>query len=206
MTRSHTQIGFAVRLVLVVVVVVLSGCATSGEAVVTVSANYAEYDPQVFAVLPFEVDPAENRYIQEEIDDYEEMFGPFAMVTDDAARTVRDAFEDAFVGSGADVVVRSRLNQVLDELEFQNVSGLTDEDVAEVSSILNADAIIVGTVSQYNGYEVSFTVRAIDVERGVVLFSGSATGEVWDYDDDPAIAARALSAELVEYLVDELDR
>jgi curli biogenesis system outer membrane secretion channel CsgG len=189
---------------LCVALAVLAGCATSDAAVVTVSANYAEYNPQVFAVLPFDVDPAENRYIQEEIEDYEEMFGPFAMVTEDGAKTVRNAFEDAFVGSGADVVVRSRLNAVLDELEFQNVSGLTDEERAEVSSILNADAIIVGTVSQYNGYEVSFTVRAIDVERGVVLFSGSATGEVWDYDDDPAIAARVLSTELVEYLVDEL--
>lgn len=183
-----------------------ASCATTDSELVTVSANYQRYDPQVFVVLPFVAQPPQNPLAAEEIEDYEEDFGEFSAVGDDGPTVVRELFEEAFVGSGADVVVRDRLSSVLEELEFQSASGLTADDASQVGQILNADAIIEGTVMQYNYYYVEFSIRAIDVERGVVLFSASATARVWEYDDDPSEAARWLSRDIVDALRSQINQ
>jgi hypothetical protein len=185
----------------VVAVLTLAGCATTDiYDDITVSGNYSTYAPQVYAILPFEEAPAGTPLSEDDIEEYEDEFGPYAAVIETGAEIAQQTFEDEFVASGYDVVVRSRLTDVLREIEFQNLSGLTADDAATVGSMLNADAIVLGRVTQFNYYYVSFSVRAVDVERGVVLWSASGTRDVWDYDDDPNQAARWLARELTEQL------
>lgn len=172
---------------------------------VTVSHNYSEYEPSVYAVLPFEVRPTDE-LDEEGILDYEEEFGPYRVVEDNGAEIAQEAYEDAVILIGSDVVVRSRITDVLNEIEFQTMSGLTEADAAQVGAMVNADAIIVGTVTRYNYYNVAVSVRALDVERGIVLWSGSGYRDVWDYDDNPSEALRSLSREMMTQVAHLLDQ
>lgn len=196
--------------VAIAAVVALAGCATTRDPIgqVAVSANYQEYRPRVYAVLPFAVEPNEGALYDDEVEDYEEEYGAYVPVRDDAQSVTQEAFEDALVTVGADVVVRSRVSEILSEIEFQQMAGLTANDAAEVGAMLNADAVVIGTITLMNRYYVSTSVRAVDVERGVVLWSAAATADVFmfdisDSDYDPAFAMRAMARSLMEQVAEE---
>lgn len=187
------------------IVGVLTACISGGGYdEVMVSGNYAEYDPSVYAVLPFESRPADTGLDPGDRSDYLESFGEYQVVGENGPAIAQEAFEDAVILTGSDVVVRSRVTDVLNEIEFQAMSGLTEEDAARIGTMVNADAIIVGTITQYNYYTVAVSVRALDVERGIVLWSASGSRDVWDFDDDPGEALRTLAREMMEEVSDEL--
>ena len=73
------------------------------------------------------------------------------------------------------VIERSQVETVLEESRFQ-LSGVTStEDSIEIGNILNAEIIILGSVSRF-GERIELDVRVIRLETGEVLFSqyGSA--------------------------------
>jgi hypothetical protein len=187
------------------IALLLGACITfdSGDDV-TVSPNFSRFRPEIYAVLPFETRPAETALDQDDILDYEEDYGPYVVVGDNAAEIAQEAFEDSVSLVGGDVVVRSRVADVLSEIEFQTMSGITAADAATVGAMVNADAILVGTITQYNFYTVAVSVRALDVENGIVLWSASGYRDVWDYEDDPGVALRSLAREMMTQVGSEL--
>ncbi|NBF40977.1 MAG: hypothetical protein GVY14_11220, partial [Spirochaetes bacterium] len=68
------------------------------------------------------------------------------------------------------VIERSQVETVLEESRFQ-LSGVTStEDSIEIGNILNAEIIILGSVSRF-GERIELDVRVIRLETGEVLFS-----------------------------------
>lgn len=192
--------------VVAAIVLVLGACISDGGYDdVLVSENYGDYAPTVYAVLPFDSRPADTGLDPGDRADYEESFGTYRVVGENGPAIAQEAFEDAVILTGSDVVVRSRVTDVLNEIEFQSMSGLTEEDAARIGSMVNADAIIVGTLTQYNFYNVAASVRALDVERGIVLWSAAGYRDVWDFDDDPGEALRMLAREMMEEVASRLD-
>ena len=140
--------------------------------------------------------------------------GPISRDTIDRYRTMAVMlFEDAAgsQGSGSRVagmvttlmldldvhmVERAKLDEVLKEQVIQ-LKHADDANVLKVGKLLGAQAIIVGEVQQWERREqdrthsVSLALRMIDVETGVLLFSGE--GHLTDpTTDDPEGSARLI--------------
>lgn len=140
--------------------------------------------------------------------------GPISGQTIDRYRTMAVMlFEDApgAQGSGArtagmvttlmldldvHMVERAKLDEVLKEQVIQ-LTHADDANVLKVGKLLGTQAIIVGEVQQWERHEeerthaVSLALRIIDVETGVLLFSGE--GHLTDpTTDDPESSARII--------------
>ena len=94
------------------------------------------------------------------------------------------------------MVERAKLDEVLKEQVIQ-LTHADDANVLKVGKLLGAQAIIVGEVQQWERREqerthsVSLALRMIDVETGVLLFSGE--GHLNDPStDDPESSARLI--------------
>jgi len=94
------------------------------------------------------------------------------------------------------MVERAKLDEILKEQVIQ-LKHADDANVLKVGKLLGAQAIIVGEVQQWERREqerthsVSLALRMIDVETGVLLFSGE--GHLTDpTTDDPESSARVI--------------
>jgi hypothetical protein len=140
--------------------------------------------------------------------------GPISRDTIDRYRTMAAMlFEDAagMRGTGSRVagivttlmldldvhmVERAKLEEVLKEQVIQ-LTHSDDANVLKVGKLVGAQAIIVGEVQQWERHEqermhsVSLALRMIDVETGLLLFSGE--GHLTDpTTDDPESSARLI--------------
>ena len=95
------------------------------------------------------------------------------------------------------MVERAKLDEVLKEQVIQ-LTHADDANVLKVGKLLGAQAIIVGEVQQWERREqermhaVSLSLRMIDVETGLLLFSGE--GHLNDATtDDPENSARLIA-------------
>jgi hypothetical protein len=95
------------------------------------------------------------------------------------------------------MVERAKLEEVLKEQVIQ-LQHADDANVLKVGKLLGAQAIIVGDVQQWERHEqerthaVSLSLRIIDVETGLLLFSGE--GHLADpTTDDPENSARTIA-------------
>jgi TolB-like protein len=89
----------------------------------------------------------------------------------DDAEILTDLFSSYLVEAGGfEVLTRTEIDKLLDEMKFQ-ASGLTsDSDYARLGAALNARAVIAGNVMKL-GSKGFFTVSVIDVESFKVLSS-----------------------------------
>jgi len=94
------------------------------------------------------------------------------------------------------MVERAKLDEVLKEQVIQ-LTHADDANVLKVGRLVGAQAIIVGEVQQWERHEqermhsVSLSLRMIDVETGLLLFSGE--GHLTDpTTDDPESSARLI--------------
>jgi peptidoglycan-synthase activator LpoB/PDZ domain-containing protein len=95
------------------------------------------------------------------------------------------------------MVERAKLDEVLKEQVIQ-LTHADDANVLKVGRLVGAQAIIVGEVQQWERHEqermhsVSLSLRMIDVETGLLLFSGE--GHLADSTtDDPESSARLIA-------------
>ncbi|MGQ0665923.1 MAG: CsgG/HfaB family protein [Nitrospiraceae bacterium] len=94
------------------------------------------------------------------------------------------------------MVERAKLNEVLKEQVIQ-LTHADDANVLKVGRLLGAQAIVVGEVQQWErraeerAHSVSLALRVIDVETGLLLFSGQ--GHLTDpTTDEPESSARLI--------------
>lgn len=179
-------------IILSVMIFIMSGCGGSKRALIWTSYELDRYQAKTYAVLPFEDRNSpkyKNKYV-------------------DAAEIVRDAFETAFLETGHRTVERNKLRMVTSELEL-SMSGLTEEQGMEIGKMLNVDAVVFGIVTSYyrgsffgDYTTVGFSVRAVHVESGVIIWKGSHTKKAkWNYDLDPGIYANEVAREIVQGLI-----
>jgi hypothetical protein len=170
----------------------LAGCAPTVAADLFVSPDLVSRSPSTYLILPFE-----SRIPARE-----------ASRHPDAGEILTDAFETAFLETGARLVERGRIKAILSEQAF-SASGLTEEDSVKIGRLLSADAVIVGVVTSYHkgGFgspatTVGVTVKAIDVTSGAILWKGNGayTGATMgaNYSVDPTVAAQGAAKRLIE--------
>lgn len=164
-------------------VFLFAGCSKR-EVNVNIGPDFFSQRPRVYAVLPF--DNHEGK--------------------ETAGKILRDSFESAFLQTGFRVVERNQLDRLLEEMSF-SASGLTEEDRLRLGEILNADALILGTVTAFDkgslgsSYPmVGISVRAVDVKTGIILWSGNSQRIAFDFNKEP----EALIHETTKIFVDDL--
>ncbi|MCG2821362.1 MAG: CsgG/HfaB family protein [Candidatus Atribacteria bacterium] len=161
------------------------------EPTVWVGPHLNDKSSKVCVILPFA-----NSNLQEHKDNYPE-----------ASKTVRDSFETAFLEVGHRVVERNMIDKLIAELEF-SMSGLTEQLGIKVGKMFDADIVIFGTVKSYYRIiwgpivyaTVGFSIKAVDVETGVIVWKGDHTKTIfWDiFDvDSPASLAREVTKEII---------
>ena len=67
-----------------------------------------------------------------------------------------------------DLVERGDVQQVLDELQFQNTGITSPRDAAEIGRLLNARRVLLGNVNQL-GSSLTIALRLVETESGRVL-------------------------------------
>jgi len=113
------------------------------------------------------------------------------------------------------LVERKKLHSILEEIKL-GMSGLTDEKQAiKVGKLLGANAVILGTTSQFGTstipiflglftvykdvYNVAADIRIVDVETGMVVFSGSnSASSTQSYEDAASKVAQGIVAKYGE--------
>ena len=104
---------------------------------------------------------------------------PFKAPTELIGSAVSDLFVTEMLRAGRYTIVeRSQMAQVLNEAEL-GLAGLSDRQAIEMGAMMGADAVIVGTVSEYGASAqrgrtwpvVGISTRLVDCDTGRVVWS-----------------------------------
>lgn len=162
-------------------------CASSGTAVLGSGGMLGRPEPVVTGVGPI------NR---ETIDRYRTMAVlPFvdAAAAQGSGSRVAGIVTTLLLDLDINMVERAKLDDLFKEQVIQ-LKHADDAEVLKVGKLVGAQAIVVGEVQQWERTEgdqvsrVSLAVRMIDVESGVVLFSGEGQGSDATADDPEGLA------------------
>lgn len=88
---------------------------------------------------------------------------------------VEDFFAMEMMRKGYDIIERERVQEVLDEQDFQRSDRTTANEAAEIGKVLNVPAVAMLDVN-VDGEKISLTGRMVDVETGKVLWIGTSRG------------------------------
>lgn len=128
----------------------LVGCAT-GES--TISPAFHDLNPQKVALVDVTGD-----------------------IRGDAAKNqVEDFFIAEMMKKGYRVIERSRVNEVLQEQDFQRSDRTTDSESAQIGKVLNVPAVMT-LDANVEGEKVSVTGKMIHAETAEVLWVGTGGG------------------------------
>ncbi len=132
---------------------------------------------------------------------------PFRAPTELIGASVSDLFVTELMKTGRyELIERGQLSNVLGETDVQ-LSGLTAGQAVQVGRMAGADAVVIGTVSEYENVAqggrtlpaVGISVRLIDATTGKVLWSVDHAGR-GAKGDTPAQQARVVAHEMVQSL------
>lgn len=118
------------------------------------------------------------------------------------------------------LVERSQLKQILDERDLQAADLVDQSKAAEVGKLIGVDAIVTGSVTQYDSdktvvyvhvvpivgwsYRVGASVRIVDVKSGEIIYSHSMGGSSGkDFTEAGTQAVEKLTAPLLTALASE---
>lgn len=163
-------------IILVVLSLCMTGCIFLGRTnKVTIGKNYMELSCGSFAILPF----IDNRNT------------PNAKhLGYSAVDAMTDAFETEFIGAGFKVVDRRNIQSALDELKFSYQGDVDPEQRKQIGKLTNSDVMVIGKLRAFHNalYEskikpdkpskcttISFHVKAVHIETGEILWTGSLT-------------------------------
>lgn len=94
-----------------------------------------------------------------------------------AGTHISKLFETHLLQTGLyQVAERGEIEKVLKERGFSSSSGMDKAVLRQLGELLQVDGIILGSVSQYNRFNLGFTARLVSVKSGLVLWSVSQTG------------------------------
>jgi hypothetical protein len=163
--------------------VLFSGCVFLERSVnVTVGKTNPELVRGTYAIMPFQ-DKRESGS---------------ADLGYNAVDAMTDAFETEFIGAGFKVVDRRNIQSALDELKFSYQGDVDPDQRKQIGKLTNSDVMIIGKLrtfqnAQFNNAvkpdkpskctSISFSVKAINIETGEIVWTGSLTKST-GYKDD----------------------
>jgi len=92
-------------------------------------------------------------------------------------KEVADLFAAEVLKKGFAVVDRANLDQMMQETEFQNESGVTSDAAKAKLAVANIQAMVIVNVSQFTD-DVAMTAKMVKVGDGDLLWMGEGTGSL----------------------------
>jgi hypothetical protein len=174
-TRSYLLI------ISLLILTIFSGCESISKSSVSVANSVEILQPKVYGILPIDVAPTPKGQ-------------SWAQVDHNAPEVMTTMMTAGFLEILPVVVNRSRIDIVLEELEFQNFTGLTEEQATTIGKMLNADAVVTIYLAEYNASFVSVSANAIHISSGTMLWSADVTAKVgWISLNTESAAERAVN-------------
>jgi curli biogenesis system outer membrane secretion channel CsgG len=188
------------KMVLLVSLLLIISCGTSGNANYFVRKDVKKFKINSIAILDFEDNNSEN---------YKSYFP-------EATKVTENAIQSSFLLFGYNIIERNQLKKVLAEQKLQ-LTGLTNEDRVRIGRLLNADLIVMGSVTAYvqgstpkdsitkkfEKTHFGFTIKGIDVETGNIIFSGVVSKQIDDILDYTKPIVELVNSE-VQRMVEEM--
>jgi hypothetical protein len=149
---------------------------------VQLGVNYHNLDHDSYAVLPF-VDIRTNKQRTSGCD---------------AERVMTDSFETALMNTGSKIVERNKIQHVLKQMQFEYQGNVDEEQLQEIGKLTNSKAIVLGMIRDFKNAEfndkekpdkatkcttISFSVKAINIKTGEILWKGALTKSTGFKDD-----------------------
>lgn len=115
-----------------------------------------------------------------------------------AVDAMTDAFETEFIGAGFKVVDRRNIQTALDELKFSYQGDVDPDQRKQIGKLTNSDIMVIGKLRTFQNAlfqdsvkpdkpskctSISFAVKAINIETGEIVWTGSLTKST-GYKDD----------------------
>jgi len=137
---------------LVMSVLLIGGCFSSGESFSRAGYNFSMIDK--IAIVAVEG----------------------AMKSETAKNQIADLFAMEFLKKGYAPVERTQVKALLEEQQLQDSDLTTEAGAPEAGKILNVPAVLIVNIPHF-GEEISMTAKLIDVEDGSILWLGSGSGK-----------------------------
>ncbi len=164
-------------------IITVSGCFLLERSInVTVGKSELNTSKGTYAILPFQ-DKREARSSD---------------LGYNAVDAMTDAFETEFIGAGFKVVDRRNIQSALDELKFSYEGDVDPNQRKQIGKLTNSDIMIIGKLRTFQNAlfqnhekpdkpskctSISFAVKAIDIETGEIIWTGSLTKSTGLKDD-----------------------
>jgi hypothetical protein len=137
---------------LVMAVVLIGGCASSGESYSRAGYNFSNMDK--IAIVAIEG----------------------AIESELAKNQIADLFAMEFLKKGFAPVERDQVRILLEDKQLQASELTTEAGAAETGKILNVPAVLIVIIPHF-GKEISMTAKLVDVEDGSILWLGRGSGK-----------------------------
>ena len=160
-----------------------SGCILLERSInVTVGKSDVAYIHGTYAIMPFQ-------------DKRESVSRDLGYSAVDA---MTDAFETEFIGAGFKVVDRRNIQSALDELKFSYQGDVDPDQRKQIGKLTNSDVMVIGKLRTFQNAlfqnskkpeepskctSISFSVKAINIETGEIVWTGSLTKSTGFKDD-----------------------
>jgi hypothetical protein len=137
---------------LVIAVVLIGGCASSGEGFSIPGYNFSNIDK--IAIVTVEG----------------------AIESESAKNQIADLFAAEFLKKGFAPLERTQVKAKLEEQQLQSSELITEVGTAEIGKILNVPAVLIVIIPHF-GKEISMTAKLVDITDGSILWIGSGTSK-----------------------------
>jgi len=137
---------------LVISVLLIGGCFSSGESSSRAGYNFSMIDK--IAIVAVEG----------------------AMKSETAKNQIADLFAMEFLKKGYAPVERTQVKALLEEQQLQDSDLTTEAGAPEAGKILNVPAVLIVNIPHF-GEEISMTAKLVDVQDGSILWLGRGSGK-----------------------------
>jgi hypothetical protein len=137
---------------LVMAVVLIGGCASSGGGFSIPGYNFSDIDK--IAIVTVEG----------------------AIESESAKNQIADLFAAEFLKKGFAPLERTQVKAKLEEQQLQSSELITEVGTAEIGKILNVPAVLIVIIPHF-GKEISMTAKLVDITDGSILWIGSGTSK-----------------------------
>jgi hypothetical protein len=118
----------------------------------------------------------------------------------EAGVVTRQSFESEFTRTGYWVIGIDKAKKAIDDLRSEKEQ-LRIDDMVEVGRRTGVDAVVVGTITEYNYLDVGYRVQGIATDSGAILWEAGGVQRIPFYRLQIEPALNKLSRKIVKQLV-----
>ncbi len=171
MLNSKTR--FKGLLILLPLIMILNNCSSTPEIhkEVGISENFKKFKHKNYLVFQFDL--IDQVYKKKK----------WVIYKDTREKQMTELFETFLMKNRYKIIERGKINTLIKELGFSK-KGITENQGLKIGKMLNADAMVFGTISRltfrkkYKTIYIVVSIKSLSVETGELLWKGDIDGTI----------------------------